>query len=161
MDSHVVFSRFGYCLLLICAALQGCNSQSATDSNEEVFRTSLVHMIATPSDLDGRVVIVAGFLDYQEGLYLFLTENHARIDDTHSAVPVLEPSVDAPLANSSCLGSFVYVKAKIDRNAGGGVYVMTDVEHVVRYPPESPDFEFCWVAERELTPASQNYSALY
>ena len=80
------------------------------DRESWLIGTSIVTLLAHPSDYDGIHVQTKGFLSNEGSPALFLTRDHAMVHDVPSAIPLtVSDEKLGPFRNSGCFDKYVSV----------------------------------------------------
>ena len=126
--------------LLVCAsvaALSCGRSVRAPESDSDASEISLVNLLAHASRLNGTPVMVFGFLSYPGGIpYLFLTRDHAAVQDTSSAILLHGAK------NLACPAAPAYVNGTFTLE--NGVAMIWPIERIRIYPSGKTFAEQCW-----------------
>lgn len=92
------------CLVVVMSACQSVPE----DRESWLINTSLVTLLANPSQYDNIHVETTGFLTDAGGPVVFLTRDHAKAYDIASGIPLTVPDEKREsLKNSSCYDKFV------------------------------------------------------
>lgn len=115
-------------------------------SDESHLIVSLVHLITRPSDYQGKIVTVQGYLS--EGMRLYLTEDHARIADSPSSV-----AIEALPELMRCSEAYVHLSGRFDlRKDEYGIVKVLEVSRWVDPQNRTLDkapLSTCWKQEAE------------
>jgi hypothetical protein len=116
-------------------------------SNSEQFSrpTSLVDLIVRPQELENRRIMVSGFLSRDANLYLYLTEDHAKLEDIASAVLVDSDGL-VGLAANHCLERYVSAVGSFGKDAGGE-YAILQLDEVL-ISSEAWGKRSCWARQK-------------
>lgn len=112
---------------------------TADEAESRVSIVSMVQLLARPSDFDGRVVRVAGYLAVGFGLRLYLTRDHASIADSASALSVSEPTEQL----ARCAGAYVTVMGTA-RATGPNTIEFAEIRQIDRWADDPVRFSTCW-----------------
>lgn len=94
------------CLVIVISACQSVSE----DRESWLINTSLVTLLANPSEYDNIHVETTGFLAYEGDPVVFLTRDHAKAYDIASGIPLSVPDEKLKsLKNSSCYDKYVRV----------------------------------------------------
>ena len=146
--------------ILVLACLWACEPYHAWKT------IPLTRLLVAPSDFKGEPVAVRGYVRGSHGrMLLFLTSEHARVDDLSHAVLLYKTAEGEVLGDlAPCDGSFVLVFGTFDELPGDLVGI-TNIERVVRYSPDGDVDEDCFIAENGNplagAPSSKNASRPY
>lgn len=104
-------TRIARLLASMCLVQLISACQAVTEDRESwLIGTSVVTLLANPSDYDNLHVQTRGFLANDGGPVLFLTRDHARIHDIISGIPLSVPDEKiGSLRNSGCFDKYVSV----------------------------------------------------
>lgn len=111
---------------------------SACIASEGPYKVSLIELLISPDRYVGEKVSVKGFLDSDVNLYLFLTADHAKIDDYVSAISVGDVS-GFRITESNCIDSYVEVSGTLISLPGPFVSI-ADVSVIT----DAVSNEVCW-----------------
>lgn len=113
-------------LLLIVACLDlSCRKVRAGEDLERLV--SMISLISHPAASVGSRVLVKGYLSDNNGVpTLYLTRNHARIEDSMTGFAIVN------WRPGECDDSWVALSARFARGAPSGEYHFEQVERVVR-----------------------------
>jgi hypothetical protein len=96
-----------------------CATIPATGGEPRYERSvSIIHLISAPQEVEGVKVRVAGYLTRTLNLYLYLSEEYAKLGDINSAVGVDSEGLDQ-LVENGCLDRYVWVIGDFRRMEGG------------------------------------------
>lgn len=102
---------------------------------------SMVHLLSRPSDFDGKIVFVRGYLKTGFGARLYLTNDHAKISDTASSIPVEVPAPEL----MECADAFVAVDGWFGLR--DGEYQIVKTLEISRWvDPQSRTVDKAWVS---------------
>ena len=102
---------------------------------------SLVHLLTRPSDLEGRIVLVQGYLRAGIGLRLYLTKDHAKVSDSASSILVEAPGPEL----MQCADAYVSVNGLFGlRNDEYGIVKTLDI---ARWSDGPVPLSTCWKRE--------------
>ena len=111
------------------------------------YYVSLVEVLANPGKHMGNVVIVSGYFDFDNGLYLYLTRDHRVMLDSSSAIRVTWPdSVFADEAPRPCVGKYVRVRGTLSRLSNSAAIWLTDIDSVEL----AEEQRWCWQSTKDL-----------
>ena len=99
---------------------------------------SLVQLLARPSDLEGEIVLVRGYLRAGFGMRLYLTKDHANIADTASSIAVEGPEPEL----MKCGDAYVAVNGLF--GIRDGQYGIVKTLEVVRWSDGPVRASTCW-----------------
>lgn len=101
---------------------------------------SAVDLLVAPEKHEGVVVSVKGYLSGDSGsLFLYLTRDHAEMEDIVSAIIVAD-FFEMGASQSDCLDKYVEVVGRFERDRGV-VYAINRVERISLVTPRR---ELCW-----------------
>ena len=97
------------CLVAVISACQSVKE----DRESWLIWTSMVTLLANPSEFDKIHVRTMGYLADEGGPVLFLTRDHAKGFDVSSGIPLTVPDGKLKaLRNSGCFDKHVYVRGR-------------------------------------------------
>jgi hypothetical protein len=99
---------------------------------------SLVHLLTRPSDLEGEIVLVRGYLRSGFGMRLYLTKDHASIADTASSIAIEEPEPEL----MKCGDAYVAVNGLF--GIRDGQYGIVKTLEIVRWSDGPVRASTCW-----------------
>jgi len=153
-----MIGRLWLCLIVITLAVLGCDSTGLYGVGGHQL-VPLFEVIANPKKYDGELIQVAGYLDYLQrdgvspkAIFLFMSEDHARLADLSAAIEVSVIGLDSPpflsassdpgiLGDSPCIGRFVTLQGRFYLYERYFPFV-ADLEAVIT--SVNPELEFCW-----------------
>lgn len=109
---------------------------------------SMVQLLARPSDLEGKIVLVRGYLEAGFGMRLYLTKDHAKIADSASSIPIESPGPEM----MECAGAYVAVNGVFGLRDEYGIVKTLEVSRWVDPSDRSVDKAWvstCWKREGE------------
>jgi hypothetical protein len=126
----------------------GCVINAADQAQPQ--NVSLVQLLASPNNYQGKYVSVAGFLD-EYGYQLFLTKDHRLIEDSSSAVFVgikykEGERQEATEMATGCENEYVRISGRF-ASIGYGYYAVYDVFRIAKSknkPGPGPTWLGCW-----------------
>lgn len=114
-------------------------------SGEGPFFVPLVALIATPDRYVGVRVDVVGYLD--RPLHLYLTRDHAAVEDVSSSIDIIDGSEGGTLTHSTCVSHWVELIGTFYRRSNG-LFGIRDAEEVRRLDT----YEVCWTEAKSPEP---------
>jgi hypothetical protein len=126
------FAALLFAVVVLCCGI----AQAADDAERGTVAASMVSLIADPSSFESRRISTNGYLAVIASTpFLFLSHEHARMDDTASGFAILSWELER------CEDTHVAVYGTFFRRESGE-YVINDVSRVVRVTVE--DFGVCF-----------------
>lgn len=125
----------------------------ACSSADSRIHVSLVQLIASPEEYEGKEVMVMGYLGVIDEPYLYLTKEDASLKNVASAIRIHDKN--GVLEAHGCTKNHVVVIGTFDQLDYISYPVMADVVEVVKYDLEGPPGgrrEICW----EKTPDKES-----
>jgi hypothetical protein len=116
--------------------LTACSARPSNAEEPADVVVSMVGLLTNPEKAEGQVVQVAGYLQHDAGLQLYLTRDHAEIADAMSSIRVQMP--DASIVH--CAGAYAIVVGRFGRSEFGGFEIL-ETWRVSRFEPE---LKRCW-----------------
>ena len=114
-------------LIALVSAAIGC-----AEPDRKTIYVSMVQLLANPDDYDGYPVTVIGFLS-RDGSTLFLSAEHAEMNDVVSGLPVAVAYRDVDIsehgiATTGCENKFVRVLGLFEKNANE--YIISSISKI-------------------------------
>ena len=107
---------------------------------EELVYISLVNLLVQPENVPSHYVAVVGYLNGDENVaHLYLTQGHAELVDTVSAIRVLRSRSSGPLGR--CFNRYVQVVGHYDSGLSLGERTITAESIYVPSPIGGPELE--------------------
>lgn len=139
-------NRFRYLIFFLSFILIACTSlvNSKTSLAESFLPVTLVNLINSPEkyERNNLKIVVSGYLASRANLYLFLSKEHAMLDDFASSVPLRLDSSDWSLTSSECLDKFVSLIGTFEKDFSGN-YVISRITKV-QFAAENWGKHTCW-----------------
>jgi hypothetical protein len=125
--------------LAVLVLLLGVSAVTEGAGEPEQRIVSMVHLLARPSDLDGKIVLVRGYLI---GMRLYLTKDHAKIADSASSIPIESPGPEM----MKCGDAYVAVNGVFGLRDEYGIVKTLEV---ARWSDGPVPVSTCWKREGE------------
>ncbi len=128
-------------VLVVLSFSSSACGQSPTQ-NMPTFSTSMVDLISDPVRSEGRRIAVVGYLDSGINTFLYLSDAHAKFNDSASAVVLkgVAPEVE------QCGGQYVRVVGEFGQNSDHVLYLR--VHAVYLFDEETSLTKLCWSRDR-------------
>jgi len=146
------------CLVAVMPALLGCNG-TGPHAPRGYEIVPLFKIIADPKNYNDQLIEVSGYLGRNpsevfgsSAVFLYLSEDHARLYDFSSSIEVSVINLDSPPflsassdlwnpGDSPCIGRFVTLRGRFELYQSRFPMIV-DLEAVIT--SVSPELEFCW-----------------
>ena len=131
-------------ILLIAVVISDCSE------NEGSLSVSMVSLIASPNKYDGKRITVEGYLEGSIGFRLYLTKEHAMINDSSSSVSLVNLDFKDTAISEYCTGNYAVVKGRLKKLPNVPLFVkdvrffiIDDLEKILMYDDELR-ISRCW-----------------
>lgn len=132
-----VMKKLRYIVLgLLVSLLLSCDARVMGS----LVPVSLVELLANPQRFENKIVEVSGYLESINDLRLFLTKEHAVINDVKSSVEIFDSTDGGILIQLPCMSHYVKVTGKFSKVYKGYAHAIKDVSRIYEYDSN----EFCW-----------------